>query len=169
MASLVPLLIALLCFVGECCTISRDVYPYLPMAPNVPWAILGGGYFIKSSVISFDVQDIVRFAMDVSVEFSLYKSPYNCCHVSLSLSEPKLQSSPDTSTTVGCKGPGHRSRRRESRGGHVPPKIREKYFSGNYYVKLGHFVSKNHVKFGNFGNSSGKYHKNSGILLIFRA
>ena len=33
-----------------------------------------------------------------------------------------------------------------------PPKIREKYFSGNYYEKFGHF--------------SGKIHVNSGILLI---
>jgi len=36
-----------------------------------------------------------------------------------------------------------------------PPKIREKYLSGNYHVKFGHF--------------SGKYHKNSGILILFRA
>jgi len=39
--------------------------------------------------------------------------------------------------------------------GHVPPKIREKYFSGSYYVEFGHFSGKNHVK--------------SGILLIFQA
>jgi len=52
---------------------------------------------------------------------------------------------------------------RDSGGrGHVPPKIREKYFSGNYYVKFWHFSDKNHVKFGNFVN----YYKNSGILLI---
>jgi len=51
----------------------------------------------------------------------------------------------------------------------VPPplKFRKKYFSGNYYVKFGHFSGKNHVKFGNFVNFSGKYHKNSGILIIF--
>ena len=43
--------------------------------------------------------------------------------------------------------------------GHVPPKIREKYFSGNYYVKFRPFSGKkNHVKFGNFVNLSGKYH-----------
>jgi len=54
-------------------------------------------------------------------------------------------------------------------GVHVPPKIREKYFSGNYYIKFGHFSGKNHVKFGNFVNFSGKYNKNSGILIIFRA
>jgi len=54
--------------------------------------------------------------------------------------------------------------------GHVPPpKIREKYFSGNYHIKFGHFRSKNHLKFGNFVNFSGKYHKNSGILIIFLA
>ena len=35
--------------------------------------------------------------------------------------------------------------------GHVPlPKIQEKYFSGNYHVKLGHFSGKYCVKFGNF-------------------
>ena len=56
-------------------------------------------------------------------------------------------------------------------GGTCPPKIREKYFRAiiMYYVKFGHFSGKNHVKFGNFVNfSSGKYHKNSGILLICR-
>jgi len=57
--------------------------------------------------------------------------------------------------------------------GHVPPtpnkKNREKYFSGNnYYVKFGHFSGKNHVKLGIFVNFSAKYHKNSGILIIFR-
>jgi len=53
----------------------------------------------------------------------------------------------------------------------MPPKIREKYISGNYYVKFGHFSGKNHVKSGNFVNCSGKYHINSGILIIvfFRA
>jgi len=45
-------------------------------------------------------------------------------------------------------------------GGHVPPKIRKKYFSGNYYEKFGHSSGKNHVKFGNFVIFSGKYHKN---------
>ena len=43
------------------------------------------------------------------------------------------------------------------------PKIRKKYFSGNYCVKFGPFSGKNHVKFGNLVNSSGKHHKNSGI------
>ena len=62
--------------------------------------------------------------------------------------------------------PPHR-RRRRGQGGHVPPKIREEYFSGNYYLKFGYFVGKNNVKFGNFVNFSGKKHyKNSGILLI---
>jgi len=60
-------------------------------------------------------------------------------------------------------------RRRRGQGGHEPPKIRENIFSGNYYVKFGHFLGKNHVKFGNFVNFSGKYNKNSGILIIFRA
>jgi len=49
----------------------------------------------------------------------------------------------------------------------VPPKIREKYFLDNYYIKFGHFSGQNHVKFVNFVNFSGKYHKNSGILSIF--
>jgi len=54
-------------------------------------------------------------------------------------------------------------------GGHVPLEIQKKIFSGNYYVKFGHFSGKkpnNHVKFGILG---GKYRKNSGILIIFRA
>ena len=36
---------------------------------------------------------------------------------------------------------GHRSRRRGTGRARVP-KIREKYFSGNYYVKFGHFSGK---------------------------
>jgi len=51
--------------------------------------------------------------------------------------------------------------------GTCPPKIGEKYFSGNYYLKFGHFSGKNHLKFRNFVNFSGKYNKNSGILIIF--
>jgi len=49
----------------------------------------------------------------------------------------------------------------------VPPKVREKYFSGNYYIKFGHFSGKNHVKIRNSVNFSGKYHENSDILIIF--
>jgi len=49
----------------------------------------------------------------------------------------------------------------------VPPKIREKYFSGNYYAKFGNFSGENHVKFGNFAIFSGNYYKSSGTLLIF--
>jgi len=44
--------------------------------------------------------------------------------------------------------------------GGTSPKIREKYFSGNYYAQFGHFSGNNHVKFGNFVNFSGKYDKN---------
>ena len=52
----------------------------------------------------------------------------------------------------------------------MPPKFGENiYFSGNYYVKFGYFSGKNHVKLGNFVNFSGKYPKNSGTLIIFRA
>jgi len=40
-----------------------------------------------------------------------------------------------------------------------PEKKSGKYFSGNYYVKFGHFSGKNHVKVGDFVNFSGKYHK----------
>jgi len=50
--------------------------------------------------------------------------------------------------------------------GHVPPKIREIFF-GQLQCKIrAFFSSKNHVKFGNFVNFSGKYHKNSGILIL---
>ena len=46
----------------------------------------------------------------------------------------------------------------------------EKYFRAiTYYVKFGHFPGKNRVEFGNFVKFSGKYNKNSGILIIFRA
>jgi len=39
---------------------------------------------------------------------------------------------------------------------HMPPsKNRERYFSGNYCVKFGHFSGKNYVKFRNFVNFSG--------------
>jgi len=34
-----------------------------------------------------------------------------------------------------------------------------KFFSGNYYVKFGHFWCKNHVKFENVVNVSGKCQK----------
>jgi len=50
----------------------------------------------------------------------------------------------------------------------MPPKI-GKIFFWQLYVKFGHFSGKNHVKFRNFVNFSGKYNKNSGILLIFWA
>ena len=48
-----------------------------------------------------------------------------------------------------------------------PLKIRT-YFSGRpkYYVKFGQFWGKNHVKFRNFVNFSGKYRTNSDILII---
>jgi len=49
----------------------------------------------------------------------------------------------------------------------VPPKIREKNF-GQFLCKIQDFSGKNHVKLGNFVNFSGKYKKNSGIVIIFR-
>jgi len=61
----------------------------------------------------------------------------------------------------------HHSRRRRgwARGARAPPpKIREKYFSGNHYVKFGLFSGKNHAKSGNFVNFSGKYQK----IRVFR-
>jgi len=45
----------------------------------------------------------------------------------------------------------HRRWKRGARGT-CHPKIWEKYFRGNYYVKFGHFSGKNRVKFGNFVN-----------------
>jgi len=62
----------------------------------------------------------------------------------------------------------NRRRRRGAGGARVPLKFRKNIFSGNYYVKFGHFSGKNRVKLGNFVNFSGKYHKNSGILIIFQ-
>jgi len=56
-------------------------------------------------------------------------------------------------------------------GGRAPPPLKngEKIFFGQLLCKIWAFWGKSHVKFGNFANFSGKYHKNSGILLIFRA
>ena len=73
-------------------------------------------------------------------------------------------------TETAAFGCCHRRRRRGTGGTCPPPpkkKNREKYFSGNYYVKFGHISGKNRVKFGNFVNFSGKYRKNSGILIFF--
>jgi len=49
------------------------------------------------------------------------------------------------------------------------PIIRKKHSTDNSYVKFGHFSDKNDVKFRNFVNCPGKYHKNSGILITFGA
>jgi len=54
-------------------------------------------------------------------------------------------------------------------GSMCPPKIREKFF-GQFLRKIRAFFSgKSHVKFGDFVKFSGKYHKNSGTMIIFRA
>ena len=69
-----------------------------------------------------------------------------------------------TNIGVGDGGPGG------ARGARAP-KIQEKKF-GQFLCKIrkfGHFSGKNHVKLGNFVNFSGKYYKNSDILIIFRA
>ena len=47
-------------------------------------------------------------------------------------------------------------RRRQGQGGHVPPppkqkKSEKKYFSGNYYVKFGHFIGQKSCKIMEFG------------------
>ena len=63
----------------------------------------------------------------------------------------------------------HRRRRRGDRGGVSPPlKFRKKNF-GQFLSKIRAFSGKNYRKLGNFVNFSGKYHKNSDILIIFRA
>ena len=59
-------------------------------------------------------------------------------------------------TYGGCRGVGD--------GGGLGAK---KYFSGNYYVKFGHFSGKNHVKFGNFVNFSGMNHVKFGHVVNF--
>jgi len=53
---------------------------------------------------------------------------------------------------------------------HVPPhkNSEKKYFFGSYHVKFKHFSGK-YLKFGNFVNFLGKYHKISGILIFFFA
>jgi len=49
------------------------------------------------------------------------------------------------------------------------PKNSAKIFFGHLLCKIWVFSGKNRVKFRNFVNFSGKYDKNSGILIIFRA
>jgi len=61
-------------------------------------------------------------------------------------------------TSIGDRGQG---------GGCTCPQIRDKYYFGQLLCKIRPFSGKNRVKFGNFVNFSGKYHKNSGILIIF--
>ena len=53
-------------------------------------------------------------------------------------------------------------------GGHMPSKIREKKFFGQLLCKIRTYSGKSHVKFRNFVNFSGKYHKNLGTLTIFQ-
>ena len=48
-------------------------------------------------------------------------------------------------------------------------KFGKNIFFGQLLCKLRALFGQNHVKFGNFVTFSGKYHKNSGILIIFRA
>jgi len=50
-----------------------------------------------------------------------------------------------------------------------PPKKMGKIFFGQFLCKIRVFSAKNREQFGNFVNFSGKYHKNSGILILFRA
>jgi len=50
------------------------------------------------------------------------------------------------------------------RGAHDPVKFGKKYFSGSYYVKFGHFFGQKSCK---LRDGSGKYIKNSGVLIIF--
>jgi len=45
---------------------------------------------------------------------------------------------------------------------------RKIFFGQLLYHQFRHFSDKTHVKFRNFVNFSGKYHKNLGILIIFR-
>jgi len=55
-------------------------------------------------------------------------------------------------------------------GGTCPPlKFGKTITSGNYHVKFLHFSGIYRAKFGNFVDFSGKNHKESGILIIFRA
>ena len=53
------------------------------------------------------------------------------------------------------------------RGARAPLKFGKIYFSGNYYVKFGHFTGQSHVKFGNFVNFSGKNHVKFGHFADF--
>jgi len=42
------------------------------------------------------------------------------------------------------------------------------FFSGNYHVKFGHLSGKYHVKYWNFVNFSGKYHKSATVHEFWR-
>jgi len=59
-------------------------------------------------------------------------------------------------------------RRRRGQGERPPPPLKfgKWIFSSNFYVKFGHFSGNNHVKLGNLANFSGKYDKNSNIVII---
>ena len=51
----------------------------------------------------------------------------------------------------------------------MPKNSGKVFFSGNYYVKFGHFLRQKSCKILEFCYVlGGKYHKNSGILIIFR-
>jgi len=73
---------------------------------------------------------------------------------------------PSWSTTRAFNKEHHMRSRREQ--GARASQDSGKIFVGQLLRKIRAFLSgKNHVKFGNFVNFSGKYHKNSGILLFF--
>ena len=63
----------------------------------------------------------------------------------------------------------HRRRRRGDRWAPPPKKKnREKIFFRQLLCRIRAFGGKNREKFGNFVNFSGKYHKRSGVLIIYR-
>jgi len=67
-----------------------------------------------------------------------------------------------TGNTIGVRDVG--------RGARSPPPLKfGKKIFGQFLCKIRDFSGKNHVKLGNFVNFSGKYNKNSGIVIIFRA
>jgi len=47
---------------------------------------LGGGAFIKGLILSFNVQNCCQFnfVTGVSLQFSVYKNPHNCCQMCFS-------------------------------------------------------------------------------------
>ena len=134
------------CFTCNCSLIAIDFHQGASAPPNSPFAF-ASRHFLNS-------RPFTR-----SLKLSL------CRSIAYQISTDSLRSghAQEQGFHIGVGDGG------QGGGARAPLKFGKKYFSGNYYVKFGHFSGKNHVKLGNLVKFSGKHHKNSGILIIFRA